>query len=214
MILSKDQVKLFWREWPKACQVQGWTRAKGMSAKEIDAKRKEFLQRCGFDSLTKVDRTEGFTRVKNELLILQRPDLKAARETVDPGLNEARVLRHQLLTELIPCLELYVADVRAYLAEALANQDCSMRDLDLMHLSVAQLTRLRFTISARLNAKRKAAGDTGHDMRMKAGVACHCAKCTALAVPQADAQPSDGDSTPVTFIAPLHGPAELVGDPF
>jgi hypothetical protein len=66
MKLSTEQVSLFWREWPKACKAMGWTKANGMSAAEIDLKRKEFLLRCGFDSLTKVDRVDGFTKVKNE----------------------------------------------------------------------------------------------------------------------------------------------------
>ena len=201
MILSSEQVKLFWREWPKSCAAQGWTRANGMSPTQIDAKRKEFLLRCGFDSLTKVDRTEGFTRVKNELFLLQRPDLKAARETIDPSLNESRVLRHGILTELIPCLEVYVPDVRAYLAEVLFHQGEQMRSLDLMHLSAGQLRQLRFTINARLNEKRKAAGDTIHDMKLKAGLPCKCAQCNRPVLP-------------VAFIAPLCGPAQKVANPF
>ena len=76
-----------------------------------------------------------------------------------------------------------------------------MRDLKLMQLTAPQLRRLRFTISARLNEKRKASGDTIHDMRTKAGVKCQCAKC----------------SRPVSstkYLAPVSGPAELVADPF
>jgi len=198
MILSDDQVKLFWREWPKSCAAQGWTRAKGMSSKDIDAKRKEFLLRCGFDSLTKVDRTDGFTRVKNELTLLQRPDLKAARETVDPELNAARVLRHHIAAEIIPCLELYTK-VFAYTDEVFFNRAAAMRRLDLPALTSGQLRQVRFTLAARLNSLRRAAGDTIHDMKLKASVPCACAKCRA---------------TPLTFIAPLHGPAELIGNPF
>jgi len=210
MILSTDQVSLFWREWPKSCAAQGWTRAKGMSAKEIDTKRKEFLLRCGFQSLKDVDRTHGFTRVKNELTLLQRPDLKAARETVDSSLNEARILRHGILTDLIPCLELYIPDVRAYLAEVLFHQGHQMRDLELMQLSAGRLRRLRFTISARLNEKRKTSGDTIHDMRTKAGLVCTCAKCRAVAA----SRERGAGVAMAKFIAPLHGPAELVADPF
>jgi hypothetical protein len=35
-----------------------------------------------------------------------------------------------------------------------------------------------YTLSARLNDKRKVAGDTIHDMKIKAGVKCTCAACS------------------------------------
>lgn len=162
-----------------------WTRAAGLTSAEIDAKRKEFLARCGFKSLTEVDRTAGFTKVLNELIVLQGgTNLKAARETVDPTLNEARVLRHQIAAELIPCLELYIPDVRAYLSEVLASQPRLMRDLDLPQLNAAELTRLRYTINARLNTKRKAAGETIHAMKTRAQVPCNCAQCKDGGRPQ------------------------------
>lgn len=201
MKLSPPQVQLFWREWAAACRVMNWTRNAGLTAAEIDAHRKEFLGRCGFASLTVVDRVAGFTVVLNELKILQGASLRAAQETVDPSLNEARVLCHLILTELIPCLELYVADVRAYLVEVLAHQPRLMRELDLPHLTVAELTRLRFTITARLNARRKEAGDTIHTMKKRAGVPCGCAQCRRPVCA-------------ASFIAPLTGPAELVKNPF
>jgi hypothetical protein len=57
-------------------------------------RRKEFLARCGFNSLTEVDSVAGFTRVLNELLVLQ----------------------------LVPCLELYLADVRGYLTAIIEDK--------------------------------------------------------------------------------------------
>ena len=122
MKLSPAQVQRFWSEWSVACAVLHWTRADGLTAAEIDARRKEFLARCGFSSLTEVDRVAGFTKVLNELLVLQGASLDAARETMQPSLNQARVLRHQLLTELIPCLELNIADVRAYITEIIEDK--------------------------------------------------------------------------------------------
>ena len=70
MILSPDQVKRFWYLWKQVCIANGWTKERGMNAAQVDAKRKEILRECGFDSLTSVDRTNGFTKVKNKLLIL------------------------------------------------------------------------------------------------------------------------------------------------
>jgi len=207
MNLSEDQVRWFWREWPKSCAVMGWTKAKGMSAKEIDAKRKEFLLRCGFKSLTDVDRLDGFTKVKNELLVLQGVSLKAARETVDPALNQARVLRNQILTEIIPCLELYRREQLTFdLQKIMEDKNrwwkidrpaCHMTLMDLDARPIfrtdratgeqkymgSQLSQMQWTLSRWLNELRNQAGDTIHDMRTKAGVPCACAVCRGTRVP-------------------------------
>lgn len=225
MKLSDDQVRWFWREWPKSCEVMGWTRAKGMAAKEIDAQRKEFLLRCGFKSLTEVDRTDGFTKVKNELLVLQGVSLKAAQETIDPALNQARILRNQILTEIIPCLELYRKDQLTFdLTKIMEDKNrwwkidrpaCHMTLMDLDARPIfrtiretggqkymgSQLSQMQWTLSRWLNDLRNQAGDTIHDMRTKAGVPCACAKCRRPVLA-------------ATFIAPLHGPAKLVERPF
>jgi hypothetical protein len=200
MNLSTAQVQRFWREWPKSCKAMGWTKANGMSAAEIDAKRKEFLARCGFDSLTKVDRVDGFTKVLKELLVLQGTDLKAAREADDPTINQARVARNFILTELVPCLELYVADVAGFMAEIMEDKnrwwkiDRPARSMTLMDLDAkpvyrtdratgelkefpSQLKQMIYTLSARLNDKRKEAGDTIHEMKIKANVPCTCSLC-------------------------------------
>lgn len=200
MNLTPAQVQRFWREWPKSCNAMGWTKSNGMNAAQIDAKRKEFLLRCGFDSLTKVDRINGFTKVLNELLVLQGTDLKAARESDDLTINAARVARHFILTDLIPCLELYVADVAGFMAEIMEDKnrwwkiDRPSRGMTLLDLDAkpvyrtdratgkmmefpSQLKQMIFTLSARLNSKRQEAGDTVHEMRMKAGLTCSCAVC-------------------------------------
>lgn len=182
MNLSPAQVQLFWREWATTCQALKWTRAAGMTAPQIDAKRKDLLAVCGFASLTKVDRTAGFTKVLNELIVLRGTSLKAARETIDPSLNEGRIILNQLLTEIIPCLELY-CEVRAYAAEVFFHQDLELRTLDLSHMSHAQLVRCRHTFAARLNAKRRDAGETIHEMKLKSKVPCDCAQCCSGAVP-------------------------------
>jgi hypothetical protein len=200
MKLSTDQVKRFWREWPKSCKAMGWTKANGLSADEIDAKRKELIARCGFKSLTEVDRVAGFTKVLNELLVLQGTSLKAAREADDPSINEGRVLRTLILTELVPCLELYIADVRAYIQRIMEDKNrywkidrpaCEMSIMDLDTKPVPSVDRstgelkefpsplkqMMFTLQARLNELRNQSGDTIHDMKIKAGVKCTCAIC-------------------------------------
>jgi hypothetical protein len=194
MILTAAQQHVFWRLWQAACRAQGWTRAAGWSESEITGQRREFLRRCGFESLTQVDRTNGFTRVKNELTLLTRPDLNAARETTDPALNRARVLRHVIRARLLPCLGLF-EDAEAYLATICAgffqrlsafNRPATLEDLD-AHPGpdgkASELDQVMMTLSARVDAKRRRAGMTVHDMRIAADVPCDCARCTRHAAP-------------------------------
>lgn len=236
MKLSTAQVQRFWREWPKSCKAMGWTKANGLSAAEIDQKRKEFLVRCGFNSLTEVDRVDGFTRVLKELQVLQGTDLKAGIEAGDLSINLARTLRHQILTELVPCLELYVADVRAYMTEIMQDKnrwwkiDRPVREMTIMDLDAkpifhtdratgelkpwpSQLEQLRYTLAARLNTLRGDAGDTIHEMKLKAKVPCVCALCRGTRlespveadelVPALAADPELGQEMPVEADCPF-----------
>lgn len=203
MNLSTQQVQRFWREWPKSCKAMNWTKAAGMSAAEIDAKRKEFLLRCGFDSLTKVDRVDGFTKVLKELQVLQGVDVDAGIESEDLTINKARTLRHFILTDLVPCLELYLADVRGYLTSIMEDKnrwwkiDRPARDITLMDLDAkpvyrtdkktgelktwpSQLEQMKWTLAARLNTLRNEAGETIHVMRLRAGLECSCAVCRGV----------------------------------
>lgn len=200
MNLSKEQVNKFWSLWAQACRKQGWTREAGMTAAEIDAKRKELIARCGFDSLTKVDRLDGFTKVKNELLLLvsDNTNLKAAAEAGNPELNQARVLKHKIMNELMPCLALYEEDVAGYLTSVMEDKnrwwkierpacDITLEDLDAKPIFrwvkgerkefPSTLEQLMMTLNARVNSKRKAAGHSGHEMKMLARVFCDCARC-------------------------------------
>lgn len=200
MKLSPSQVQRFWREWPKSAKAMGWTKANGLGAAEIDAKRKEFLLKCGFNSLTEVDRVDGFTKVLKELQVLQGVDVDAALESEDLTINRERTFRHFILTDQVPCLELYVADVRGYLTSIMEDKnrwwkiDRPVREITLMDLDAkpvyrtdkktgelkawpSQLEQLKWTLAARINALRNGAGDSVHDMRLKAGLECTCAVC-------------------------------------
>jgi hypothetical protein len=210
MILAPKQVKEFWRLWPQACSANGWTRENGMTAAAIDAKRKEVLRECGFNSLTEVDRRDGFTKVKNKLLVLIGVSVQAGVEANDPvAHNNARIHRHVIETEILPCLALYVEDVTGYVATVIAGltrhyktdrptRPPTLSDLDIYPAIAqrrttnptccapdgrrvvpgpSQLEQCLMTLSARLNALRKAAGDSIHDMKTKAGLECNCAQC-------------------------------------
>lgn len=196
MKLSTEQVRAFWKMWPLACQQQGWTREAGLSAADIDAKRKEFLRRCGFASLTLVDRVNGFTKVKNELEILIRPNIDAAREAEDQTINLARTLRWTIRNNLLPCLALYHPDSEGYLAEVIQDkfnrlrhyENLTLDDLDArpipstarngqLYEGASQLEQVRSTLSARINTMRSEAGDSVHDMKLRAGLKCDCKRC-------------------------------------
>jgi len=213
MNLSPAQVQRFWREWAATCKARNWTREAGLTASQIDAHRKDLLAACGFNSLTQVDRTDGFTKVLHETIALRGDSLKSAMETVDAALNQARVLRNQILTEIIPCLELYR---REELAEDLAKimedknrwwkLDRPSRGMTLMDLDArpifrtdratggqkymgSQLSQMQWTLSRWLNDLRNEAGDTIHDMRTRAGVPCTCAICRGTRVAASGGDP-------------------------
>ena len=198
MILSTPQVSRFWREWSKTCKAMNWTKAAGMTAGQIDAERKRILAECGFESLTAVDRVTGFTKVLKALQVLQEDDLDAGIEADDTTINDGRVLRNVILTEIVPCLELYVDNVQAVMTDIMQDKnrwwkiDRPIREMNLMDLPTQPVIRLDrksgqpvefasplkqmlMTLSRVLNDKRRAAGDSIHAMKIKAGLPCHCA---------------------------------------
>jgi hypothetical protein len=195
MKLSTSQVQRFWREWAASCKVMNWTRTAGLTAAEIDAHRKELLARCGFDSLTKVTRVDGFTKVLNELLVLQGTSLQAGREAEDQTINRARTLRYSIASELIPCLELYVPDVPGYLTSVMEDKqrwwkiDRPVRDITILDLDATQLEQLRYTLNARMHTLRNKAGDTICDMKRAAHIPCDCARCLGSTAPMVPAIP-------------------------
>lgn len=200
MNLSPEQVNLFWRLWAAACRAQGWT----LKADQ-ERERRALLARCGFKSLTIVDRVDGFTRVKNEIKILVKPDLQAAQESEDSLINKARNFRWVIENEILPCLGVYEPEPVAYLRTVMEEKNrwwkidrpvCEMTldDLDAQPIFkrnksgqvqefASTLEQLLFTLTARLAAKRRAAGHSEHDMRMRAGLKCNCATICAKRQP-------------------------------
>ena len=174
----------------------GWTKADGMTPDQIDGKRKEFLASCGFKSLTEVDRTAGFTKVLHELIVLQGTSLKSAHETIDPSLNEARVLRNQIAAEIVPCLEVYVEHSVGYINAILKNR---FRGMKLEELNAAQLKAFRDTVNARVQVMRNKAGHSIHQMRMLASVPCNCSDCCrpTVILPPVPAAPATVQEQPI-----------------
>lgn len=193
MLLSKPQVDTFWSLWARVCRDRKWN-----DKATSESERRAFLARCGFSSLTKVDRVDGFTKVKNELLVMIGLSVQAGMEASDPLLNKARNFRHVIRTEILPCLALYEDNAEVYLTSVLADKSRwwkldrpdrapTLEDFDARpmfserngepHESPSQLEQLLMTLNARLHEKRKAARHTLHDMKTLAGVRCTCSAC-------------------------------------
>lgn len=215
MKLSEDQVKLFWRLWAAACRYQGWTRQRGLTSAQIDVKRKELLARLGFGSLHDVDRRAGFGRVKSELLALA-DNLRGAVEADHPEMDGARRKRYLITFELIPCLALYVEDPVGYVEQILRDKfrispaspvDLEALSIDpdirtrmgVLHERPSELDQAMMTLTARLQALRKAAGHTIHAMRIGARLPCHCRLCRSQAAPRADAPAPSGARNNLTL---------------
>lgn len=178
MKLSKAQVTLFWRLWGQVCRYQGWTVELGLTRAEIEQRRKSLLADCGFNSLTRVDRSAGFGRVKAALMTLC-DNLDGAIEADNPSLDEARRLRHVITWELMPQLarlpELACAEdgVIGYVERICQDKFSLPRDwqLDLDDLdarpiiraradgslqeSPSQLHQLLITLTARLRSHQR-----------------------------------------------------------
>lgn len=77
--MSEEQASWFWRNWERACRVQGWTGA------ARDVKRHEVLAGLGFASIKEVDKTAGFDRLKKRVLELQAKVLVDTPETGQPA---------------------------------------------------------------------------------------------------------------------------------
>lgn len=199
MNLTPAQTQRFWREWAATVKACNWDRAQG----EIE--RRAMLERCGFSSLTRVDRLDGFTKVLNEVISLRGDNVQAAIESEDQTINKAVRLRYVILEELVPCLELYVSDVRRYLQEILDDRNrwwriyrngraITLLDLDAKPIRrrdgrsmPSQLDQVRMTLQARLNTLRAKSKDTIHDMKLRAQVKCdcrHCGGCVPSIIPE------------------------------
>jgi hypothetical protein len=198
MLISKLQSDTFWRLWSQACRAQGWS---DKAAQERE--RKAFLVRCGFSSLTLVDRLDGFTKVKKELQILISPDLDAAREAEDQTINRARNSRWVIKHEILLCLALYEADVNGYLQTVLEGQsrwntsgNDPQRPARLQDFEDGVLKRVLMTLNGRLHAKRREAGHSIHDMKIAAGVKCNCARICAKSHPIVPPMPAPAEAVP------------------
>ena len=226
MTITESQRITIMQLWGRVCKDRKWK----TSDKTFRlAKFSELLGRK-LESTNGVERIKECTKLMNELKCLLGISIQAGKEATDPSLNAARVLRNQILTEIIPCLELYRGEkLTADLAGIMEDKnrwwklDRPVRGMTLMDLDArpifrtdratgekkfcgSQLSQMQWTLARWMNDLRNEAGDTIHQMKMKAGVPCTCAECQGRRValsagdpelePLAGADPELG--TPVT----------------
>jgi hypothetical protein len=163
MLLSKAQVAWFWREWAKACSVQGW------QGDEKEQRRREVLLEVGFDSLTRVDKTAGFDRLKARLMALQYR-IEGATNEVFPANGDMRRHLHLIKSRYIPALARLVPDPSAYVAEVcrdkFGHQAPWERLGDHPVTGPKRIQELLFTLAARVSSLRRAADATNSDISL------------------------------------------------
>jgi hypothetical protein len=118
-----------------------------------------------------------------ELESMLGTSLKAGLEAADPSRNQKRNWRWLITHEILPCLGLYEEHPQGYLRTVMEAKS-RYRKTDrpegpaaLGDFDERTVQQIFWTLSARLNVKRKAAGHTGHEMCVAAGVRCKCAAC-------------------------------------
>jgi len=183
--------------WSKVCKDRKW---KSGDREFRLAKFSELIGRQ-LKSTNDVERLDECTKLMAELNCLLGVSVEAGKEASDPSLNRARVIRNQILTEIIPCLEMYRGErLPSDLADILEDKnrwwklDRPVRGITLMDLDDlpifrydkaaskkkfvgSQLKQMQWTLSRWLNTLRNEAGDTIHEMKTKASVPCDCAAC-------------------------------------
>ena len=184
--------------WQRVCQERGW------KSSDRILRLKTFGEILGreLESTDDIERIGECTKLMNELKVMLGVSVQAGIEADNLDINRARVLRHQILTELIPCLEIYLDDVRGYITEIMESKfrwrktDRPARDISINDLSAepirkwsvrekkmkdwsSQLDQLQYTLAARLNSLRNKSGDTIHDMKKRASVPCGCSICVS-----------------------------------
>ena len=120
--------------------------------------------------------------------------MRAGLEAVDAGRNRKRNFKWLIANEVLPALAIYATEgapdvpmgdvgAFAFLQRVMEGKsryrqtDRPERAARLEDFNDTTVKQIYWTLWARLNSKRKAAGHTGHDMCEKAGIKCKCAAC-------------------------------------
>jgi hypothetical protein len=187
MKITKAQRWKILELWTKVCRDRGW------KVGDRSLRLATIGKFLGRDLLTLDDigRLYECTKVMAELEAMLGTSLRAGLEAADPSRNQKRNWKWLIANEALPCLAIYPLDqpmgdtgAYAYLVEVLAGKsryrktDRPESEPRLEDFDARTVELIYYTLWARLNSKRKAAGHSGHDMCIAAGVECRCAACT------------------------------------
>lgn len=177
--MSPAQTTLYWREWAFVRKVKP------------DADRHQLH----VEALGKAKSSKDFTNHDFDLVLgvfrsISRPSSMTS-QLRQIGQRRERMLYK--IREHIRCLALYVPNAQAY-ADSILKERFKGQSLDDLgdHPTIlrtahgdieknAPLLQYLMTLAGRVNAQRRNAGDTLHEMKTKAGVECDCAACIRLA---------------------------------
>lgn len=196
MKATRDQI-IFLKAtlWPDACEAQQWN----VKDRALQMQVLSSIVGRTIESSNELEKIKEFGLVKRRLLELAG-NLDGPLDNAPE--DEARRLRHHIRTELLPCIALYVPDAEKYLREIINDgihhgRRVEQRGLDELTArprvrfdarlgdfreSPGELQQVIMTLNGRLNSAhppglRNRAGDSLHDMRIKAGVGCGCKVC-------------------------------------
>ena len=152
-LMSEEQARWFWRNWPLAVAEQGWTAA------ESEDRRRAMLADLGFKSLKDVDKKDGFDRLKQRVMELQD---RLVAEKDDAG--QRRRFLHRIGEQRVELEELMGGE------EASAYLDPIFRDRfhlvpgakALEDLSTGELEKMVMTLDRVVKDQREVAQDE-HD---------------------------------------------------
>ncbi len=186
--------------WGQVCKARGW------KASDKVLRLATFSEILGrkLESSNEIERLTECTKLMAELNCIIGVSVRAGRDAADPAENRARVLRNKITDEIVPCLELYVQDVAAYIAAIMEDKnrwwkiDRPSRGMTLMDLDAkpifhrdrksgelrefpSQLEQMVFTLSACLNGSGKMRGQKKSRLgfRVAAGHTLHEMKVKA-----------------------------------
>jgi hypothetical protein len=169
--------------WAQVCKDRGWKPSdRNLRLTEIGR-----LLGRELTSLDEVERLAECTKVMAELKALLGVSLRAGLEATDPSRNRKRNWRWLIAHEALPCLGLYEANPQGYLMTVMLGKsrwrktDRPESDPALTDFDERTVEQIFWTLNARVQAKRKAAGQSGHEMCLAAGVRCKCAACKRAA---------------------------------
>lgn len=182
--MTKPQRARFFGDW--------WPRIAALRKVHVNNRdaRHDLFEEAGLGRISAgdIDHLRGFDVLKARCLaILQDTNVNAQlRQQAQPTRRKLTRLEFTLR-----CLALYVTDVEAYVAHICLDKFGTPDRHDLSdrrppprengEIRPSQVEQLVMTLSGRLNGRkglRNQAGDTLHDMKLKAGLPCDCTACS------------------------------------